>query len=254
MRAVRDFGRGVALYWGGWRAWREHPGPMWLGLLPAAITATSFAFVFVALGWKGSDVATWLASAMGAEGAWRGFLAFMIAIAMVAGALLLAIYAFVTVASVIGQPFFEHISHQVDDALGPVPEGPGWPWWRNALRGVAEALRLGVVTVPLSIAIALLGFIPAVGTALAWVLGALCGGWFVALEFTAIPCERRGITLTGRRRAMGSRRALVVGFGAMAYVMSAVPVVAVLMMPVAVAGGTRLARIVLDGEPPVASA
>ena len=113
---------------------------------------------------------------------------------------------------------------------------------------MGEGLRLALVTIPTSLALLLLGLIPFVGTAVAWTLGALIGGWFVALEFTAVPFDRRGLRLRDRRRILARNRAQTVGFGAMAFVMSAFAPVAVLMMPSAVAGGTLLARAALDED------
>jgi CysZ protein len=206
-----------------------------------------FLTLFVTLGWGFHGATDWIADTLvGSESGLHGIVQLAAGLALIGAGLLLFIYAFVTVTSVVGQPFFERISHRVDARLGPVPEAPAWPWWRNALRGVGEGARLLLLTAPLSVALFVLGLIPAVGTASAWILGALVGGWFVALEFTAIPFERRGMVLHERRRVLGTRRARTVGFGAMAFVMSAVPPVAILTMPSAVAGGTLLARLAID--------
>jgi CysZ protein len=86
------------------------------------------------------------------------------------------------------------------------------------------------------------GLVPVVGTLASWTLGALIGGWFVALEMTSIPFERRGLVLRDRRRALGVRRARTLGFGTMAFVMSIVPPLAAAMMPAGVSAGTILAR------------
>ena len=120
--------------------------------------------------------------------------------------------------------------------------------WSNTLR----TWEFG--TVPLSLALVLLGIIPFVGTLIAWTLGALIGGWFVALEFAAVPFERRGLRLRDRRRVLGKRRAQTVGFGSMAFIMSAFAPLAIVMMPSAIAGGTLLARAALDDDAQVSLA
>jgi CysZ protein len=173
---------------------------------------------------------------------------FAASLGIVAGTLLVVVYGFVSVTSVVGQPFFEKLSHRVDDRMGEVTPGPDWPWWRNAMRGVGEGLRIALVTVPMSLAVVLLGVVPVVGTVLGWTAGALIGGWFIALEFCAIPFERRGLLLRDRRRVLGAHRARTLGFGSMAFVMSVFAPLAVIMMPSAVAGGTLLARWALDAD------
>lgn len=224
---------------------------MALGLVPGAITAVLFVLMFVLVAAGLDPASSWLADRwVGAQSPWHDLAQWVVAMALLAAAILVAVYAFVTTTSVVGQPFFEALSHRIDDRLGPVAPGPEWPWWRNALRGIGEGVRLSVLTVPLSLGVALIGLIPAVGTVAAWTVGALLGGWFVALEFTAVPFERRGMRLRERRAGLGSRRALTVGFGAMAYLMAIVTPIAVVMMPAAVAGGTLLAREIFDGTPP----
>ena len=247
MRALKDFAQGVGLYWRGVRTWGADPTLMAIGLLPGLITVVLFVGLFVALGWGLEGASGWIADRLvGAESGLNGIVQWVAGFALIGASLLLAVYALVTVTSVVGQPFFERISHRVDSRLGPVPEAPTWPWWRNAARGVGEGARLLLLTVPLSVGLFLLGLIPGVGTAASWTLGVLFGGWFVALEFTAIPFERRGMLLRDRRRILGARRARTLGFGAMAFVMSAVPPLAILTMPSAVAGGTMLARLAID--------
>ena len=248
MRVVHEFGRGVALYWAGFRMWKTKTGLMALGLVPGFLTALLFVALFVTVFVASDDAGRWFAHKVAREAWWADLLAFVTTLAILGGALLATIYAFVTVTSIIGQPFFEALSHSIDDSLGPVPVGPNWPWWRNAARGVGEAVRLGVLTVPLSLGLAVVGLLPGIGTVTAWLAGALIGGWFVALEFTAVPFERRGLRLRDRRTVLAKRRAFTLGFGAMAYVMSAFAPLAVVMMPTAVAGGTLLARQALDKE------
>lgn len=223
---------------------------MLLGIVPGALTWALFAVAFAGLWFWLDDLARWVGRQLGGDSFLAGIIALAFGLAVVAGFLLLVVYAFVSVVSVVGQPFFEEISHRVDDRYGPVPPGPEWPWWRNAVRGIGEGLRLFAIQAPMSVGIFLIGLIPVVGTVTAWVLGALVGGWFVALELTSIPFERRGMVLRERRKALGARRARTVGFGAMAFVMAIVPPLAVLTLPAGVAAGTLLARRALDEDGP----
>lgn len=242
MRASRDFVEGVRLYWRGFKTWSRDPKLMLIGIIPGLITWAIFIVLFTGMWFWLDDLARWTAAQVTEDDVLSGLIAAAIAFAFVAGALLLLVYAFVSITSVVGQPFFERISHSVDDRLGTVPDGPGWPWWRNAWRGVGEGLRLFLFQMPLSIGIFFIGLIPGVGTVISWTLGALIGGWFVALEMTSIPFERRGLVLRDRRRALANRRARTLGFGTMAFIMSIIPPLAAATMPAGVAAGTILAR------------
>lgn len=248
MRVIRDYCEGIRLYWTGFRAWSRDPQLMLLGLVPGLITWSLFIAVFAGLWLWLDDAARWFASLFTEDNFLGGLIAAALAFAVISGVLLLVVYAFVSITSVVGQPFFEMLSHHVDDQLGPVPQGPEWPWWRNAVRGIGEGLRLFALQAPMSIGIFLIGLIPVAGTVLSWTLGLLVGGWFVALEFTSIPFERRGMVLRQRRKSLGARRAVTLGFGSMAFVMSILPPIAVATMPAGVAAGTLLARRALEPD------
>ncbi len=250
MRIATDFFRGVGMYWRGVRTWASDPGLMALGLLPGFLTAWLFVAGFFVMTLWLDPLSSWIARLVvgQGEGGAHTFVQLAAALGVIAAAALIMIYGFVAITTVVGQPFFERLSHRVDDRAGPVAPGPDWPWWTNAARGAGEGLRMLLVTVPLSLALVLLGIVPFVGTIIAWTLGALFGGWFVALEFAAVPFERRGLRLRDRRRVLARRRAQTVGFGAMAFIMSIFAPLAIMMMPSAVAGGTLLARAALDED------
>ena len=248
MPIVTDFLRGVGMYWRGVRTWASDPSLMALGLVPGLITAWLFVAAFAAMTLWLDPFSNWIATVIVGDGGAHSIVQVAAALAVVGAGFLIVVYGFVAITTVVGQPFFERLSHRIDDRLGPVPSGPDWPWWLNATRGVGEGLRISLVTLPLSVALVLLGLVPFVGTAVAWTLGALIGGWFVALEFAAVPFERRGLRLRDRRRILSRHRAQTVGFGAMAFIMSAFAPLAILMMPSAIAGGTLLARAALDED------
>ena len=160
MRPVTDFLRGVGMYWRGVRTWASDPALMALGLMPGLITAWLFVGAFIAMALWLDSLSNWIASLTVGEGGAHQLVQVAAALGVVGATLLIVVYGFVATTTVIGQPFFERVSHAVDDALGPVADGPDWPWWRNAARGVGEGLRLSLITVPASIAVVLLVLSP----------------------------------------------------------------------------------------------
>jgi len=235
----------MRLYGLGVRTWASSPRLMGWGLLPGLITAGLFAALGLSMWWWLDDVARWAVSLVGVTGTLARVLelAFMVSAAVTV--LTVMVFTFVSVTTVVGQPFFEKLAFAVDDAHGGAPAAPVWPWWRNAIRGIGEGVVLAAIQLPLVVAVSLLGVVPLVGTVASWVAGAAVGGWFLALELTSIPYERRGIVLGGRRRALGASRARTLGFGMTAFVVAILPPLAVAMMPAAIAGGTLLARVSL---------
>lgn len=241
---LRDVFRGVRIAVLGLRTWGTSGRLMAWGLVPGAATLVVFGIAAVVIatqvwGWAGSIAGALVDS----DGLLRGTIHLAGAIAIVLGAVLIGIYTFTAVTLLVGQVFFERISRAVDQAHGFTGSDADTPWHRSLRRGAGEAGRLTLLTVPLALGLILLGIVPVVGGIASFVLGATFGGWFLALELTAYPFERRGaITLSQRRAVLRQSRATVVGFGATVFLLFLIPLGPALFMPAAVAGATRLVQ------------
>lgn len=243
-RILGEVLRGVRIAGLGLRTWSTSRRIMAWGLVPGALTLVIFGVVAVVIatqvwGWAGS-----LAQVLVGSGGWfEGLIQLVVAMAIVAGAVLLGIYMFTAVTLTIGQVFFERISRTVDQAYGFAGTDPDTPWYRSLARGVGEAGRLALLTVPLGLGLFVVGLVPLFGAAASFVLGAAFGGWFLALELATYPLERRGmVTLSQRRAVLRRRRATVVGFGATVFLLFLIPLGPALFMPAAVAGATHLVQ------------
>ena len=126
-----------------------------------------------------------------------------------------------------------------------MPNAVDIPWWRSLGQGVLESIRLVAVSALIGIPLFLAGFLPVVGQTAVPVIGALVGGWFLAVELVGAPFARRGLRLADRRRVLRQNRPLAVGFGAAVFVCFLVPLGAIVTMPAAVAGAAMLSHRVL---------
>ncbi|NJC80994.1 hypothetical protein HC030_00220 [Planosporangium mesophilum] len=245
---MSEFFTGTALLFRGLGLVARTPRLLLLGLVPGVV---SFAVVLAALGtllYFVNDVAvflTWFADDWPAEAARA--LRLLAAVAVGAGAVVLAVVTFTALTITIGDPFYEAISKRVDDRFGGASESDA-PWYRTLRWNLADSLRLLVLSVAVSVVLFVLGFIPVVGQTVVPVIGAMIGGWLLAMEISGVPFNRRGLRLRDRRRLLRANRALALGFGVPVFVVFLVPFVAVLVMPGAVAGATLLSRRVL-GQP-----
>ncbi|PWB96532.1 EI24 domain-containing protein [Salinibacterium hongtaonis] len=245
---------GLRLLLRGFRVWGTRPRLMLLGLIPGLITLAIFIVVEVFLFASVGAISEWLTpfADTWAEG-WRVTLRVAVAVGLIAGSALILAYTFAVVTLTIGQPFFERISLAVDDELGGVVEAPPVPLWRSIVRGIGEAIAILAITILTGVGLFFVGLVPVVGAVISACIGAFVGGWFLALEITAVPFQRRGLSLSQRRALLGARRSVTLGFGVSVFLLFLVPLGAVLAMPAAVAGGTVLARRAL-GEPTPPSA
>jgi CysZ protein len=214
---------------------------MALGLIPGVITALIFGGGVVAVVVWVDDWARGLVTALTGDPTPNRVLVALAMIALAGGATLLVVYTFTAVTLLIGQPFFEHISDKVGDTIGLPPWAWEEPWWRAVLRGIRESVVLIAVGAAVGVGLFFLGLVPIVGAVLAFTIGALVGGRFMALELTSYPLSRLGVvTLAQRKAALAARRPLTWGFGVTAYLLCLVPLAAVVCMPALIAGATRL--------------
>lgn len=240
---VRVFGRGLKFY-------GRNPRLVLLGIIPALLTLVLFAVLFSLLLYFVDDLsrlATWFADDW-SEGP-RTAIRIAAGIGLVGVALLLWAVSFTAVTLLIGDPFYEKIAEAVEDTLGGVPGAIKLTWYQELGRSVRDSLRLLLLSTLIGIPLFLCGFIPVIGQTVVPVVGALVGGWFLSLELVGVAFSRRGLRMRDRVRVMRTKRWTAVGFGACVFLSFLIPLGAVFVMPVAVAGGTLLARQALDDAP-----
>ncbi|WP_205781460.1 EI24 domain-containing protein [Planctomonas deserti] len=247
---VREFFSGVRLLGAGLRMWVTAPRLMLIGAVPALLVAAVYLAGLVLLAVNLDAIATWATPfAADWQEPFRSGMRITTALAILAVTALLAVYTFVALTLLVGDPFYERIWRAVEKRLGGMPDELDQPFWPSVLRGAGDALRLLAATAALGILLFAGGFIPVVGQTVIPVLAALVGGWFLAVELTSFAFEARGLRLRERRRVLGANRARAVGFGVATYLVFLVPLGAVIVMPAAVAGATLLTRGVLERQP-----
>jgi CysZ protein len=240
---AKDFLAGVMFLLRGLKMYVRSPRLMLLGLIPAFITLVLLVAVLVTLGFFIGDLAslaTWFADDWSTG--WRDTIRIAAGVTIMGGAVLLSFVAYTALTLVIGEPFYEAISKNVEDRLGGLPGEVDISFWRSLPRSIADSAQLLLLTFLCGIPLFFAGFIPVVGETVIPVLGALVGGWFLSHELIGVPFERRGLRMRDRRRMLKQRRSLAVGFGAATFVCFLIPFGAVLIMPAAVAGATMLSR------------
>jgi len=220
------------------------------GLLPGALAAVIVAGAVTSVALSVADASHWVTDRItgGLHGTIADLVFILVGVAIVGGTLLLAIYTFTALTLFVGQPFFERISREVDAALGSPASVVEESWWPSTLRGIGEAVRMFGLTLVVAVALFALSLVPVVGTVTSFSLGALFGGWLVAVELTSYAMSRRGIvTLKSRRGRLAEHRALTLGFGSAVFLLFLMPLGAVATMPAAASAATLLTRR-LTGE------
>jgi CysZ protein len=243
---VRDFITGVRYFGQGFGLLVRRPKLLVIGMLPAVLTTVVLLGGLTALLTNAGHLAA-LATpfADGWSGGERLITRLAAGVAFVGGALLLGLVGFTAVTLVIGGPFYEHIAERIEDDLGVTEGHLDLSWWKQFLSGlrdgIATLLRSLVFTIPLFLA----SFLPVVGQSVVPVLVAFTTAWFMALEVVAVSFYRRGIGRRDRTALLRRRRMLAVGLGLPAALLCMIPLLAIVVMPVAFAGGVLVALDVL---------
>lgn len=240
---IRSFLEGVGLFGRGLGFWLSRPGLMLLGAVPAAIVGAVYVTGIVLLVVYSPALADWATPfADRWDEPWREITRAAASLALVGLGVLLVVFTYTAITLAVGDPFYERIWRATEETLGEAPGEPAGGFWGQLARGILNALRLLLLALGIGLLLFAVGLIPVVGQIAGPVLGALFGGWVLALELTGFAFDARDIPLKERRRMLGHRRARTLGFGVAAYLVFLVPLGAVVAMPAAVAGATRLAR------------
>ncbi|MEI7033645.1 EI24 domain-containing protein [Streptomyces pratensis] len=240
---MSDLGAGFGYVMKGQR-WVARRGRWFgFGLLPGLITLFVYAGALVGLGHGADDLVAWATPFADAwSSPWQALLRTALTALVFVLGLFLAVVTFTAVTLLVGQPFYESLSEEVDRGEGgEVPES-GLSLWRELWISARDSVRVLLRVALYGIALFACGFIPVIGQTVVPALAFCVSGYFLAEELTAVALQRRGMVLKDRLVLLRGRRLLVLGFGVPLALAFLVPFAAVFLMPGAVAGATLLAR------------
>ncbi len=232
------------------------------GLIPGLLTMALYVAVFIGAAFGVGDFTAWLSPfADDWDSPWRGLFRGLLVVVLFGFGALVAVVAFTAITLVLGQPFYERLSEQVDrseSADGTAPES-GNGFARDVWISIRDSVRLLIRVVAWAVLLFVLGFVPVLGQTVVPVIGIGVTGFFLAQELTAVAWQRRGVELREQLAVLRGRRMLAWGFGVPLALVFLIPFVAVLLMPGAVAGATLLVRSLrdensADGKPLVSEA
>ena len=240
---MRDLGVGFKYLVQGQKWVGLHGRWFGFGLLPGLVTLVLYTGALVGLGYGADDLVSWVTPfADDWTSPWLGIFRGTLTALVFSFGLFLAVITFTAVTLLVGQPFYESLSEEVDRSLGgEVPES-GLPLWRELWISARDSLRVLLRVAFYGILLFACGFIPVIGQTVVPVIGFCVSGFFLAEELTAVAFQRRGVELKERLTLLRGRRMAVHGFGVPLTHAFLVPFVAVFLMPGAVAGATLMAR------------
>ncbi len=155
--------------------------------------------------------------------------------------LLLVFYTFTLVANLIAAPFNSLLAARIETHLtGQKPEHiSSEKMWKIALRSFASEIHKLLYFIKWLIPLVILTFIPVVNI-VAPFLWFIFAAWSFSLEYMDYPLANHGMLFKDIRQYNRINRMRALGLGTGIFIMTSIPFINFLAMPVAVAGATRL--------------
>jgi len=149
--------------------------------------------------------------------------------------IVLFLFSFVFVGTVLAAPFLEWLSARVEALLSGRREEPRVPL-PQLIADFGRTVGHCLLCLSLLLAAVPLNFLPGLGH-MAWLL---LSWLLLAYNFTTFAMDRRRLSFGAKWRWLLAEWAATLGFGAALFVMMAVPVVGFVLLPVATVAGTML--------------
>jgi CysZ protein len=241
------FAHGAGFLFRGLKMWRQRPGLMLLGLIPALLVLVILIGLLITVVFLADDLIEWATPfADDWSDLWQGVLRIGLYVAVILGSMFLSVVTFTGLTLAVGDPFYEKIWKETELMLGGVVPDKGVGWLRGARDGIGLIL-LGIAT---TVAVLVTGLVPVIGPIIGPVLGLVVAGRLLAGELVSRALEARGMHRAAQKELLADHRSAMLGFGVVVQLCFFIPFGGVLMMPAAVVGSTMLAREVLDAADP----
>ncbi len=202
-------------------------------LVPALVSliivviGLAFAFTFV------TDLSAYLAGL----GVWPGVLDWVLEPLLYIFGVLVGAWLFGFLAVVVGSPFHSALNAEIHPTDNQSPK----KWYEQIAPTLLRELSKAKYTLPRLAGLLLIGFVPIVNliTPFLW-LG--YGGWLMAVQFCDFSFENRDKPFEHTLEKLRSYRSTCVGFGALATLGMALPLLNFIVVPIAVTGGALLMK------------
>ncbi|WP_046791724.1 sulfate transporter CysZ [Tatumella morbirosei] len=184
----------------------------------------------------------WIPRLLGHIPHWLQWLDYLLWPLAILSLLLIFGYFFSTLANWIAAPFCGLLAEQLEGRLTghSLPDG-GWKGLIKDLpRIMLREWQKLKYYLPRAIILLLVHFIPVIGQTLAPLLWFLFGAWMMAIQYCDYPFDNHRIPFLQMRRALAAHRTAHLQFGALVSIFTLVPLINLVIMPVAVCGATAM--------------
>lgn len=215
------------------------PGIRRFVLLPLL---TNIVLVGGALFYLFSHLDTWITQMMGQLPDFLSWLSYILWPLLVLTILATFSYFFSTLANFIAAPFNGLLAEKVEEHLTQqrVNDDGMLAVVKDIPRVLAREWRKLIYVLPKAIGLFLLLLIPGLGQTLGPILWFVFTAWMLAIQYCDYPFDNHKVSFNEMRYSLKQKQGKAYGFGALVAVFTTIPVLNLIVMPVAVCGATAI--------------
>lgn len=228
------------------------PGLKRFVLVPATISFAILSIVLICAFYQFSDLLEWLLPSKNALSDWPewliwlanivlGVIKFLLYILFAALSLIITSFTYTILANLVASPFNGRLSEKTEEVYyseKPVIDTES-SLFKDIPAAILHELRKIVYFLILLIPLVIISLIPVVNI-IAAPLWFIFGSWVLAVEYCDFPAGNHQIGFKELKGKLAEKRALSLGFGATASLLTLVPILNFFVMPAAVIGATLL--------------
>lgn len=146
-------------------------------------------------------------------------------------------FTFTPIANIVAAPFNALLAERIEAILTGRKLDSSTSFVEMAISSIRSQLGKLIYILLWSLGLVLISFIPVVNfiSPLLWVV---FGSWLLSLEYFDYPMGNHDISFADQKKHVAKRRGLALGFGGSVMVLTTIPLINFVVMPLAVAGAT----------------
>jgi len=229
---------GIHYFTQGWQLIRL-PGIRRFVIVPLLVNILLMGGAFI---WLFRELGHWMPALMTYMPDWLQWLRYLLWPMTVISILLVFSYFFSTVANWIAAPFCGLLAEQLEGRLTgkPLPDS-GWAGIvRDLPRIMKREWQKLAWYLPRAIVLLLLHFIPVFGQTVAPLLWFLFSAWMLSIQYCDYPFDNHKVSFRQMRSALKQYKTDNMQFGALIGLFTMIPILNLVIMPVAVCGATAM--------------
>jgi CysZ protein len=232
---IKDIGRGTGYLAKGFILVKR-PGIRRYVITPLLINILLFGGLIYAGYAQFSPFVDWLLSFLPS---WLGFLEWILWALFTSFAAFFVFFVFTPIANIISAPFNAIMSEKIEEMLTGKDINSGIDLITIIKDSIISQLRKLLYIAIWSAGLLLISLIPVINL-ISPILWILFGSWLLALEYMDYPMGNHDLTFQQQKDRLKQRRGLALGFGGSVMVLTSIPIINFLVIPLATAGATAM--------------